>query len=56
MDPDGSTCDTRIYTGLGASGVLYPNPAGAAALLVFVCLVTGAIAPSYEVDWNEAMV
>ena len=29
---------------------------GAAALLVFECSVTGAVAPSYKVDWNEAMV
>jgi hypothetical protein len=24
-----------------------------AALLVFVCSVTGVVAPSYEVDWND---
>jgi hypothetical protein len=24
-------------------------------LLVFVCSVTGAVTPSYEVDWNETM-
>ena len=56
MDPDGSTRDTRIYTGLGCGGALNPTPVGAAALLVFVCSITRVVAPSYEVDWNEAMV
>jgi hypothetical protein len=56
MESDGSTHDTRIYTSLRRGGTLNPNPVGVAALLVFVCSVTGAVAPNYEVDWNEAMV
>ena len=56
MDPDGSTRDTRIYTGSRCGGTLNLTPMGVAALLVFVCLVTGVVAPSYEVDWNEVMV
>ena len=56
MKSDCSTRDTRIYTGSGHGGTLNPTPVGAAALLVFVCSVTGAVAPTYEVDWNEMMV
>ena len=36
--------------------MLNPNPMGVATLLVFVCSVTWVVAPSYEVDWNEALV
>ena len=38
-------------------GVVHAKPysSGAAALLVFVCSITGTVAPSYEVDWNEEM-
>jgi hypothetical protein len=56
MELDGSTQDTRIYTSLGRGGTLNPNPVGVAALLVFICSVIGVVAPSYKVDWNEAMV
>jgi hypothetical protein len=57
MNPDGSTRDTRIYTGSGrGGGALNPTLVGVATLLVFICLVTGVVAPSYEVDWNEVMV
>jgi hypothetical protein len=45
MESDGSIQDTRIYTSLGRGGVLNPTPVGVAALVVFICLVTGAIAP-----------
>ena len=39
-------------------GAVRANPysSGVAALLVFVYSIIGAVAPSYEVDWNEAMV
>ena len=47
MESDGNTRDTRIYTSLG---VLNPTPVGVAALLIFIGSVTGAVAPSYEVD------
>jgi hypothetical protein len=32
-ESDGSTRDTRIYSGLGRSGALNPTPVGVAALL-----------------------
>jgi hypothetical protein len=36
--------------------VLIPTLVFAITLLIFVCSVTGAVVPSYEVDWNEMMV
>jgi len=42
-ESDGSTRDTRIYTGSGCGGALNSTPVGAAALLVFVCLVKGQL-------------
>jgi hypothetical protein len=56
MESDGSTHDTRIYTGSRRGGALNPNSVGVAALLVFVCSVIGVVTPNYEVDWNEAIV
>jgi hypothetical protein len=38
-------------------GMWHAKPySGGAAALVFICSVTVVVAPSYEVDWNEAMV
>ena len=52
-ESDGSTRDTRIYTGSGRGGALNSTPVGGAALLVFVCSIIGAVAPSYIVDWGD---
>ena len=34
-------------------GVVHAKPYSSGAVaLVFICSITGAVAPSYEVDWN----
>ena len=36
--------------------MLNPTPVGVAALLIFIGSVTWVVAPSYKIDWNEAIV
>ena len=48
VESDGSTQDTEFIL---VQGAVRANPYSSdAAALVFVCSITGAIAPSYEVD------
>ena len=43
--------ETQIF--ILVRGVVHANPySSGATTLVFVCSITGDVAPSYEVDWN----
>jgi hypothetical protein len=53
MESDGSTQDTRIYTGSGRALRVKPYSSGDGAAFVFVCSIIGVVALSYVVDWNE---